>query len=118
MPLKPRWVHPLNFRAQDKETLDAALQIAKKDGTNLTEIIRIALKEYAEKHGLEACATKMDSFLEKNPALKPEYLEILTPALLKAWSDGEVLGFARQVRARRQEIEAELRRRGYRFEWG
>jgi hypothetical protein len=116
MVLKPRWVHPLNFREEDKETLDAALQIAKSDGSSLTDVIRIALKEYAGSRLRGNQDTiKMDDFLRST--VNPQYLEILTPTVLKEWTDNEVLTFAKLVRARRQEIEHELRKRGYFFEW-
>jgi hypothetical protein len=48
MALKPRWVHPLNFREQDKEVMDAAVFLAKREGSDLTNVIRQALKEYTE----------------------------------------------------------------------
>jgi len=32
MVLKPRWVHALNFREQDKAVLDDAILLARKEG--------------------------------------------------------------------------------------
>jgi hypothetical protein len=46
MTLKPRWVHPLNFREQDKTIMDAAILLAQREGSDLTNVIRDALKMY------------------------------------------------------------------------
>ncbi len=47
MALKPRWVHPLNFREQDKQLLDASLETAEKERIDFTSLCRRALEEYS-----------------------------------------------------------------------
>ncbi len=106
----------MNFRAQDKETLDAAVQIAKDQGSNLTEIIRIALKEYTEARAKTTAITRIDDFLDKS-RVNPQLVEVLNPSILKEWPDGEAIRFAKLLRARMQEIDFELRRRGFYFDW-
>jgi hypothetical protein len=73
MTLKQRWVHPLSFRQQDMQMLDAAVQIAKSKGSNLTAIIRDALKEYTESKLKTSGATRIDEFLDIPRATNPPY---------------------------------------------
>jgi len=112
--LKPRWVHPLNFRAEDKVVLDAAVLIAKTEGSNLTNVIRDALKVYTAMKLQREVNQKLDRFVNES---YPQYRKILTPEELSKWIDSDVLDIARLIRARKQEIEFELRRRGYYFQW-
>jgi hypothetical protein len=61
--LKPRWVHPLNFREQDKEIMDAAVLLARREGSDLTTVIREALKMYTTSKLREDASQKLDSFI-------------------------------------------------------
>lgn len=115
--LKPRFVHPLNFRLEDKPILDQAIEIAKREGTNLTEVVRIALAEYTSRIGTKSTA-KMDEFLKDSSYRAfPEFSRILKPEELGTWTDAEVLMLAKMTRSRKQELHMELRRRGFYFEW-
>ncbi len=66
MPIKPRYVFPLNFREQDKEILDAAILLAKEEGSDLTGIMREALRQFTDskKSKMNGGLRKMDEFLE------------------------------------------------------
>ncbi len=57
----------------------------------------------------------MDEFC--TPTAKTSMNEMLTPGQLKLWEDAEVLAAAKGVRSRQQELQAELKRRGYSFLW-
>jgi hypothetical protein len=115
MTLKPRWVHPLNFREQDKVIMDAAVLLAKREGSDLTNVIRDALKVYTTSKLREDAGQKLDLFI-RDVGLST-IKKILTPEELKALCDPEVLDLAKLVRARKQELEVELIRRGYHFRW-
>lgn len=120
MTIKPRWVHPLNFREQDKPVLDQAMELAKREGTDLTNVIRRALQEYVQRTtAVSSSSAKMDAFLQDGEyRAYPQYTKVLTPEELKEWSDPDLLAFAKFTRSRKQEIHAELKRRGfYMFEW-
>ena len=119
MVLKPRWVVPLNFGSGDKPLLDNVMFLAKKEETHITEIIRDALLEYTRRK-LDLCEASgthtIDEFMASN--LKDNSLAgILTREELRAWQDSDVMHFAKIVRGRKQELEFELRRRGYHFSW-
>jgi len=116
---KPRWVVPLNFRSEDKPLLDNVLFLAKKEELHITDIIRDTLLEYT-KRKLDLCEAsgthRIDEFLASN--LRQGSLSgILTREELKTWQDSDVTNFAKMVRARKQELEIELRRRGFYFSW-
>ncbi|MDA4130932.1 MAG: hypothetical protein OK457_09190, partial [Thaumarchaeota archaeon] len=113
--LKPRWIHPLNFREQDKEIMDAAILLAKREGSDLTNVIRDALKEYTASKLREDAGQKLDSFISDIGL--SSYKKLLSPEELKIWRDAEVLDLAKSVRARKQELEFELTKRGYYFRW-
>jgi hypothetical protein len=116
--IKPRWVHAQNFRLEDKEILERALMIAEREKTDLTHIIRIALSQYVKKVDLrEDKLRKLDEFLSDSQFVDPYYGQVLTPERLKQWEDGEVLQLAKKIRGRKEELEAELRRRRYYFRW-
>ena len=116
--LKPRWVHPLNFREQDKQLLDACLGIAQREHTDLTNLIRKALSEYAALHP-EKTVPRLDEFI-KDPSFKafPPITRLLTPKELGEWSDDALLLVAKCIRSRRMELDCELKRRGFlEFRW-
>jgi len=114
---QPRWTIPVNFRAQDKLILDGALNIAREEGTDITKICRTALAEFVRKRaGLEGMK-KIDEFLDNSVMLNPIHNRMLTPQELGNWSDNDLLEVARSVRARQEELNAELRKRGFYFRW-
>ena len=117
---KPRYVLPLNFRAEDKPLLDQIVLLAKKEDANITAVIRSALSEFAEKRrpALQQGAThKIEEYCPSNFGAETSFSEVLTPAELKGWEDGELLVVAKRIRGRKQEIDSELRKRGYFFSW-
>jgi hypothetical protein len=109
-------VHPLNFREEDKPILDALFVIAKKQGSDLTGVIRTALQEYTMSKLKTLEASRMDDFLG-DALIEPSLSRLLTPVLLMAQSDSDLLRLARLIRARRQEVGHEVERRGYHFLW-
>jgi hypothetical protein len=113
--LKPRWVHPLNFREQDKAIMDAAVLLARREGSDLTNVIRDALKSYTESKMREDGSQKLDSFL-RDVGLS-SIKKLLTPQELKVLCDAAVLDLAKSIRARKEELQVELERRGYHFRW-
>jgi len=115
MALKPRYVFPLNFRSEDLELLNAAVQIAKDETSDLTGIMREALRQYT-KSKLNTVNIKMDEFLD-HAKVDGVFLKMLSPTELKGWVDNDLLVFAKLVRGRKQELEAELKRRGFHFVW-
>jgi hypothetical protein len=117
---KFRWTHPQNFRSQDKALLDASLDIAQRERTDLTNVIRRALQEYVAHHSeREMSDPRLDEFI-KDPMFKalPSISRILTPKELGEWGDESLLLVARNVRARKMELDGELKRRGFlQFMW-
>jgi hypothetical protein len=117
MALKPRYVFPLSFRQEDREILDAAIQIAKEENSNPTRVMREALRQYT-KSKLKSDNVKLDEFFnDHTQGVDPIYRKVFSSTELKEWNDADVLWFARLVRARKQELESELKRRGYHFVW-
>jgi hypothetical protein len=114
---QPRWTVPVNFRAVDRPTLDAAIAIARKEGTELTSVIRNAVQEYVKtKLGPSNGLARMDQYFDSSATVNLQ--ELLKPDELRTWSDSDLLRLSKQVRARKQELARELQRRGYlRFEW-
>jgi len=108
---------PVNFRPQDKSVLDAALQIAKAEGTNITSVFRAALTEFVGRNSLRTGSQKMDEFLDKSEMSNPVYNRILTPQQLEHWSESSLLNAAKLIRSRKDELNAELRKRGFFFRW-
>jgi hypothetical protein len=77
--IKPRWLHPQNFRGEDREILQAALDIAERDKTDLTGIIRTALAEYVKKaQQRPGKNSKLDEFLKDSQFVGENYREILS----------------------------------------
>ena len=115
---KFRWTHPQNFRSQDKALLDASLDIAQRERTDLTNVIRKALQEYVALHS-EKVGSRLDEFI-KDPMFRalPPITRLLTPKELGEWSDESLLMVARNVKARKMELDGELKRRGFlQFRW-
>jgi hypothetical protein len=108
MTLKPRWVHPLNFREQDKQLLDASLDTAEREHTDFTNLIRRALQEYVALHSRKAIP-RLDEYI-KDPTFEalPPITKLLTPKELEEWSDENLLLVAKYVRSRRMELDCEL----------
>ena len=88
---KPRYVLPLNFREADLPLLNQIFSVAKKQDSNITSVVRSALNEFAERQcTLDGGGThKIDEFC--SPAAASHFNDMLTPAELKSWEDGEVL---------------------------
>ena len=119
MVLKPRWVVPLNFRLEDKPLLDDIMFLAKKEELNITDIIRDALIEHTRKKldlREKSGTHKIDEFMVSD-SRENSFVKVFTRDELKSWQDGEVLNVAKTVRARKQELEMELRKRGFYFVW-
>ena len=113
---QPRWTIPINMRSQDKPILDAALEIARRDGSDITTVFRTALAQFVINKS-KAEGPRIDEFLDFSEKSDGIYNRILTPAELRSWTVAGVLEAARHVRARQQELDSELRRRGYFFRW-
>jgi hypothetical protein len=116
---QPRFSFPVSFRAVDKPIFDALVGIAREERCNLTSVFRTALTEFVKSRTeKEQAWRKLDEFLVNNSAMaEPIYNRILTPSELRSWTDSEVLCAAKLVRARKEELDLELRRRGYLFRW-
>jgi len=114
---QPRWTVPVNIRSQDKQILDMALKIAESDRTDLTTVFRRALTEYVRTRlgtPAESRSTRIDEYVDSSFRL---HSKLLTPEDLKRWTDSDVLTLAKQIRSRKQELDFELRRRDYYFQW-
>jgi len=107
----------LNFRLEDKAVLDAAILIGKDEGSSLTGVIRTALKEYVSSKIRQTPLLKIDDFIEDSPDPSYDYERLLSPKELEVLTDESVLHMARLIRARKEELEFDLRRRGYHFRW-
>jgi len=118
LPPKPRWTVPLNFRTQDGDLLARALEIAKREQSTLTEVLRIALRRYVSSIGATPAEgiLKLDSFVEVSKTA-PFEEKLLTREDVRGFTDEELLCLARQSRARKQSLEMELRRRKFFFQW-
>src|ERR1017187_1816083 len=101
---QPRWTLPINMRSQDKPVLDAALAIAKIEGTDITTIVRTALAEFV-KTKARAEGRKMDEFLDGSAISNPISNRVLTPYELRRWTENDLLNAARIVRARKEELD-------------
>jgi hypothetical protein len=115
MALRPRYTVAINFREQDRPLLDAAVQIAKDEASDLTGIMREALRQYT-KSKLKSGNIKMDEFLD-HVVTDPIFGTVLSPTKLRGWADTDLLHFAKLVRGRKQELESELKKRGFHFVW-
>jgi len=113
---QPRWTIPINMRQQDKPVLDAALIIAKSEGSDITTVFRSALAEFVRMRALPN-ERKMDEFLEDRTMSNQVYNRVLTPHELESWSEARLLDAAKLIRSRKDELNAELRKRGFFFKW-
>jgi hypothetical protein len=115
---QPTFTFPVSFRQVDRPIFDALVSIAQKEGRSASNIFRTALTEYAEsKTRSDSAGRKLDEFFDKSVMSAPVYHEILTPAELRRWTEGDLFHAAKLVRGRKDEIDHELRRRGYVFRW-
>jgi hypothetical protein len=119
--LKERFVHPQSFRSEDKSILDEAVALARQENSNLTQIIRDALKFYLHSKMIKGTSErKLDEYLEDGVNPKSSNLSIyrvFKPAELATWSDQDLVLFARLLRSRRDEVDSALRKRKYFFKW-
>ena len=114
---QPRWTIPVNMRMQDKPVLDAALEIAKREGSNITTIFRVALEEFVRVKSRSG-VQKLDRFLDDSESSSNGmYGRVLTPAELRSWSESSLLDAAKRIRSRKDELDSALRERGYSFRW-
>jgi len=105
------------MRLVDRPLLDNAILIAKSEGLELTSIFRNALQEYVKRRlgsRGEGGTRKMEEYFDSASVL---HSEILSPDKLKEWTDSELVATAKVIRARKEELESELRSRGYYFRW-
>jgi L-rhamnose isomerase len=114
---QPRWTVPVNFRVQDKKILDDALNIAKSENKDITTIFRLALEEFVKTKTRSADGLKLDKFLDNSKVGTQVFDRILKPVELMKWSDSSLLAISKLLRSRRQELDFELRRRGFYFDW-
>jgi len=105
------------MRAQDKPVLDAALTIARSEGSDITTVFRAALAEFVRTKASQAGARRIDEFIDETGITNPIYNRVLTPKELRNWSEASVLYAARLIRSRKEELDSELQRRGYYFSW-
>jgi hypothetical protein len=118
MVVQPHYTIPVNVRPRDTPTIQAAKEIAQRENKQMTTIFREALAEYVDRRKLSAGSFKLEQYIGSESVTNNGSLEkVLVPGALKLWGDSELLSFAKKLRARTQEIDAELRRRGYYFKW-
>ncbi len=85
---QPRWTVPINMRLQDKPILDAALDIAKRGGSDITTVFRAALAEFVRTRSRVAEGVKLDEFLDDSELSRnPICSRILIQKELKGWSE-------------------------------
>jgi hypothetical protein len=113
---EPRWTIPVNIRSKDKPILDAVLNIAKSEGVEITTLVRTALAEFVTRRN-GGSSQKLDNFLADPALSEPFYYQVLSPSKLNGWDEEELLRMAKLIRARKEELDSELRRRGYLFRW-
>ena len=115
---KPRFTVVVNLRSEDRHVLDALLSIAQTEGCNLTAVCRQALAEFVRREAMDnGKSQKLDGFLTGPGLTDTMYHHLLTPTELKGWSEEELVRTAKLVRGRKEELDAEIRRRGRYFRW-
>jgi hypothetical protein len=116
---RPRYTVAVNMRFEDRPVLNALVLIAQKEGCNITRIFRTALIEFVNRKNAQnsEAGQKLDDFLESSILPNKTYHQILTPAELKGLNEYELDRMAKLVRARKEELDSELRRRGNYFRW-
>jgi len=115
--LHPRYTVAINFRQQDKLLLDALRTIASDEDTNITSVFRAAIAEYVRTRAQSKEGKRLDELLNNSAASDIASNRVLSPAELRNWSDESLLGAAKVVRSRKQELDSALRSRGYFFKW-
>jgi len=109
----------VNLRSQDKFILDGLVTLSQIDRCDITTAARRGLEyyiQYRKKKSGDNGTKKIDEFISEIPH-RDMLSTILTPDLLKGLSDSEIMLLAKIVRARRQELDAELRKRGFYMKW-
>jgi hypothetical protein len=118
MVVQPHYSIPVNIRPKDRPMMDAALEIAERENKQVTTIFREALAEYIQRRKQSAGSAKLEQYFGSESAQGNASLEkVLVPSQLQAWTDADLLSFARKLRGRAQELDRELRIRGFRFQW-
>jgi len=84
--------------------LDSALRIAKSNGTDITNVFRIALAEFVRTRASLARGERMDEFLDSSEMSDLNYNRILTPGELRNWSENSIFHAAKTIRSRKQAL--------------
>ena len=113
MVLRAHFTVPVNFRSRDRPIMEAALEIAEEEHVTITALFRNAMSDYVLKKKRDSVDAKLEHFLEPRIPSCETLDKVLTPEILKGWSDQDLLSMTRKVRARTEELEAELKKRGY-----
>ena len=79
--------------------MDPAVLIARKEGSNLTNVIRDALKVYTTMKLHGEIDQKLDEFVNESDH---HYRKMLAPEELREWIDSDILDIARLIRAMKQ----------------
>jgi hypothetical protein len=80
--VSPRWTIPINMRERDKPVLDAALAIAKDDGSDITKVFRVALEEFVRTRARKD-GRKLDEYFDDSKIPDRPYDRIFTPRELR-----------------------------------
>jgi hypothetical protein len=107
---------------ETRETWEAFKAIAKRDGyRSASDLARKIIADYVKAHlgsNDQFILTKWSDERTANDTFAlPTIGEVLTVERRGKWSDDELVQVAKAVKGRKQELEAELKRRGYWWEW-
>lgn len=105
------------------------MEIAEREKTDLTHIIRDALQLYANTKREQLAnggsthpsipGEKIEDYLEHPGSLhEPARIDgVLKPCDLDLWSEEILLRYAKHLRSRKEEVDSALRRRGFYIRW-
>ena len=115
---KPRNVigsfsYPVDF---DPLILEAS-EIAEREGKSLSKLIVELIANYVKAHGKGNPNFKLEQFEQEAFFALPTIGEPQKQDKLKELEDSDFEELIRAIRARAQEVNAEIRRRGYMWEW-
>jgi hypothetical protein len=115
----PHYTIPVNIRPRDAPTIEAAKEIAQRENKQMTAIFRQALEEFVARRKMGEMSVKLEQYFGSECVPTNITLEkVLLPSELKNWTDKDLLSLSKKVRARSQELDRELRRRGFLlFRW-
>ncbi|MFI5420242.1 MAG: hypothetical protein ACHQ1H_04685 [Nitrososphaerales archaeon] len=116
MVVQPHFTVPVNIRPQDRLLMDAALEIVRNENKSMTWLFRQALQEYVEKRKIGKGSLRLEEYFETlRPQATGSLEKVLSREELAKWGDQELLATAKKVKARVEELQAELKRRGFLF---